>query len=82
MEIIGWILMAVGGIMALIYSIIVLIKAFQTSIWWGIGSLLIGLVGLIFVIMHWDRAGKPFLMSLAGMALVFVGAMLMPGTAY
>ncbi len=78
MEIIGWLLMGVGGIMSLIYSIIVLIKAFQTSIWWGIGSLLIGLVGLIFVLMHWAEAGKPFLMSLLGVGIMIAGAALLP----
>jgi hypothetical protein len=44
--------------------------AFQTSVWWGLGSLLLPLVSLIFVIMHWPVAKKPFLISFVGTVLM------------
>lgn len=63
---VGFALMMVGGIW-------VLVKAFQESILWGLGSLLVPIVGLVFVAMHWEDAGKPFLIQLAGIAIYMVG---------
>ncbi len=58
--------MLVGGIM-------VLIKAFQESVWWGLGCIFVPFVGLVFVIMHWAVAKQGFLIQLAGIALLIVG---------
>lgn len=65
-------LLAVGGLVALvcglasfIYSVKILILNFQENVLWGLASLFFGLPGLIFVIMRWDKAGRPFLMSIA-----------------
>ncbi len=77
MDIIAYILMGIGFIIAIVYGIIILIKAFQTSIWWGIASLVIPFAALVFVVMHWDKAGKPFLMSLLCIPFYIVGALLM-----
>ena len=67
--VVGWIIGAVGGIW-------ILVKAFQESIWWGLGSLFVPIVGLIFVLTHWQEAGKPFLIQLGGSALMVVGYLL------
>jgi hypothetical protein len=61
----GFILAAWGGIL-------ILIEAFRTSILWGLGTLFIPFVGLIFVILYWDEVKRPFLMYLGGLALLFV----------
>jgi hypothetical protein len=66
MTILGGLLAAVGFIVSLIYGIRILIAAFKTSIIWGLGSLLVPFVILIYVIMHWSDVGKLFLYSLAG----------------
>ena len=79
MAIAGLILMGVGGIAALVGGIMVLIKAFQTSVIWGLGSLLIGPVMLIFVIMHWEESKKGFCISLVG-SLVAFGGMFIAGS--
>ena len=76
MEIIGMILLGLGSLIAIWYGIILLIKAFQTSILWGLGYLLVPFVALIFVIVHWDVAKKPFLMSLLAIPLIAVGVTL------
>ncbi|MGI0116782.1 hypothetical protein [Zooshikella sp. RANM57] len=78
MEIIGGILILAGGLVSLFYGIIILIKAFQTSILWGLGSLFIPLVGLIFIILHWQITKEPFLRSLLAIPLIIVGVILMP----
>ncbi|MBU2709883.1 hypothetical protein [Zooshikella harenae] len=78
MEIVGGIFLLAGVLVSLFYGIIILIKAFQTSILWGLGSLFIPLVGLIFIILHWQITKQPFLRSLISIPLIIVGAMLMP----
>ncbi|MFA5508165.1 MAG: hypothetical protein WC423_22265 [Vulcanimicrobiota bacterium] len=51
----------------------ILIEAFKTSILWGLGSLFIPFVSLIWLVLHWDRGGKPFFIQLGGVAVMFVG---------
>jgi len=77
MSIIGGILAAIGGIIMLIYGIIILIKAFKEHILWGLGYIFIPFCALVFVIMHWDKCKKPFLMSLLGVVIYGIGFGLM-----
>lgn len=69
--------MVVGAVIALIYSIILLIKAFQTHVLWGLGYIFVPFVALIFVIMNWDIARKPFLMGLLGIPFYVAGILLL-----
>ncbi len=64
--------MLVGVVIGSIAGIWLLIEAFRVSILWGLGSIFIPLVPIIFVILHWDRARKPFLWSLLGTVLIVV----------
>lgn len=77
MEILGFILVGVGSIISLVFSIIILVKAFQTSIWWGLGSIFIPFVQLIFIIMYWDIAKAPFLKMLIGVGIAIVGMVIL-----
>ncbi|KFN43471.1 hypothetical protein [Arenimonas oryziterrae] len=63
---IGIILSAVGGIW-------ILVNAFKTSILWGLGSLFVPFVSLIFAIMHWEQNKKPFLICIAGIVVMVLG---------
>jgi hypothetical protein len=36
---------------------------------------------LFFLILHWDKAGKPFLVNLVGVLLIFGGAFMSGGNA-
>ena len=49
-------LVYVGILLSLIGGIWLLVVAFQTSIWWGLGSLFIAPVSLVFTILHWQVA--------------------------
>jgi hypothetical protein len=80
MEIISLILLAIGSIIALVFGIQLLIIAFRTSIWWGLGSIFIPLVGLIFVILHWPQTKKPFLLSFLAIPCFIVSGLLAPAT--
>ncbi|TWT33595.1 hypothetical protein KOR34_34270 [Posidoniimonas corsicana] len=76
MGVIGSLLMGVGAIVAIVGGIWVLVVAFQESIVWGLLSLFIPFAALVFVIMHWNKAAKPFLINVAGAVLMFVGALI------
>jgi len=77
MEIIGLILCLVGGITAIVGGIWFLVVAFQESPLWGLGCIFFPPVSLFFLISHWDEAGKPFLVQLAGFVPMFVGMLMM-----
>lgn len=66
------ILVFIGYIIIIIGGIGLLIAAFQTSIWWGLGCLLLSPVALAFVVMNWPQAKKPFFLQLAGLAIVIM----------
>lgn len=68
----GLALNAVGGIW-------ILVQAFRTGFWWGLGSLFIPLVGLIFIILNFRYVARPLLLELIGVALYFGGIYLETG---
>jgi hypothetical protein len=76
MAILGTILLAVGGIVCLIYAIFIIINAFKESILWGLGSLFVPFVSLIYVFMHWDLNKKPFIRYLIGAVIMIIGGLL------
>ncbi len=73
----GTILMVVGGLVCLYGLVVMLINAFKTSTLWGIGSLLVPFVLLVFVIMNWSSNMKPFLIYIGGAILMGVGVAMM-----
>ncbi len=72
----GIILTLLGLVAALAGGIWIIVLTFRTSILWGLASLLIPVVALIFSIMHWEDAKRPFLIYVAGIVLMIVGAVL------
>jgi hypothetical protein len=79
MATVGMIIWGIGGIVALIGWIWFLVVAFRQTIWWGLGSLFIPIVALIFLIMHWGDAKKPFFVWLIGAVIMIIVAILIPG---
>jgi len=65
-------------LVALVSGIWLLVVAFKTSVWWGLGSLFIPFVSLIFVIMNWQAAKKPFLINLAATVVAVIAIFNMP----
>ncbi len=66
LQILGFLVMFVGAIGTLI-------AAFSTSVWWGLGCLLLSPVSLIFLVLHWDVAKNPFFLQVAGFVIVLIG---------
>ncbi|QWP76583.1 hypothetical protein J5226_23890 [Lysobacter sp. K5869] len=79
MSVIALILLVLGIVVSLVAGIWLLVVAFRENVWWGLGSLLLSPVALVFVILHWQQAKKPFLINLGGLALVIAGALLSQG---
>jgi len=80
MEILSIILFVIGGLIAIIYGIQLLILAFRKSIWWGLGYLFVPFVSLIFVFVNWSEAKRPFLRLLLCIPFFVVGGLLAPAT--
>ena len=55
-------------------GILLLIEAFKEGIIWGLACLLVSPVALIFTILHWDVAKKPFFIQLFGVGFLFLVA--------
>ena len=76
--IIGALLIIISIIISIYYGIILIVRAFQAGILWGLGYLFVPFVALIFVFTHWEETKSPFLKGLIALPLVFIGIMLMP----
>lgn len=74
----GTILIIGGALIALVGGVKILVAAFKESLLWGLGSLIVPLVALIFVVTHWDEGKSGFLWSVAGLVLMFAGSALTP----
>lgn len=71
MYILGLLLIAVSGIW-------IIVNAFGQSVWWGIGSLLVPFVALIFALMNFAENKVPMLLYIAGIVLFVMGGGLTP----
>lgn len=78
MEILALILLVAGIVISVIGGIWFLVVAFCESIFWGLGCLIIPFVSLIFLLLHWREAAKPFIVSLIGSALIVAAELLVP----
>jgi hypothetical protein len=69
----GLILAVIGVAVAIVGSLSLLVTAFRISVLWGIGTLVIPFVGLVFVIVHWPNAKRPFVINGLGLIIMFAG---------
>jgi hypothetical protein len=71
------ILSAVGFIIAMVGNIWFYIIAFKTSVGWGFACLFLPFASLVFMIKYFDEVLEPFLVSVVGAILIFIGSALM-----
>lgn len=64
----GLVLLVIGGIWFII-------AAFREGILWGLGVLFIPFVSLIFLVLGWPEAKRPFFLQLAGLGFILVAAL-------
>ena len=72
------ILMMIGLIIFVIGGLWLLVVTFQTSIIWGIASIIFPVLTIVFLVMHWDKGKKPFFYQLIGFCLMLASAFLAP----
>jgi hypothetical protein len=80
MTAVAWLLISVGTLISLVGGIWLVVLAFKEHVLWGLGSLFVPFVGLVFAIMFWSIAKKPFLIALGGSVLSVVGAVVLAAT--
>jgi len=76
MNIIAIIILVVGVIITIAGGARFLIAAFEESVWWGLGVLLLPIVSLIFLILHFSDARRGALNFVIGFVLVLLGTWL------
>lgn len=62
-----------GIVLSLVGGLWIVVNAFRTSVLWGIGSLLIPFVSLVFALMNFAENKVPLLLCVVGMVLIFMG---------
>jgi hypothetical protein len=55
-----------------------IVIAFQRRVWWGLAVLLVPLANLVFTVVAWAEAKRPFLLSLVALPLAAGGFYLLP----
>jgi len=77
MNIIGIIIFVIGVIITIVGGAHFAIVAFEESVWWGLGALLLPpIVSPIFLILHFDDSWRPALNFVIGFVLVLLGTFL------
>lgn len=68
-----------GGLALLVLSHLWLVaRVFEQGVWWGLGALFVPFVGVIALIMFWDKLKRSFIAQLLSLAIMGVG--LLSGT--
>lgn len=73
---IGIIVLVIGVIITIVGGARFVIGAFEESVWWGLGVLLLPIVSPIFLILHFNDAWRPALNFVIGFVLVLLGTLL------
>ena len=61
----------IGVLIAFVGWVSFLFAAFRTDILWGFGCLLLSPVSLVYLVLHWQDAKKPFFLELIGLVLMY-----------
>jgi len=70
----------IGIIVYVVGCIWLCVVAFKEHVLWGLGCLFLPIVQLVFLVMHWRKALKPFFVLLLGLALfVFASQVMLKG---
>lgn len=76
MEILAMTLMLIGLATFITGGIWFLVVCFKQSVWWGVGCLFLPFFEIIFLIIHWKVAKKPFCFQLIGMVSLMIASSL------
>lgn len=63
----------IGTVLILVSWLWIAVNGFRKSVLWGLGCLLVPLVGLIFAVLNFAENKIPLFLYIAGMVLFLVG---------
>lgn len=67
------------GLISAVAFVWQLVIAFRQNIWWGLGSLFVPFVWIIYLILHWQRCKWPLILYLVNTFLLFAAATIFIG---
>ncbi len=73
MLVIGYILLGLGFLIGLYWQLRFLAVAYDRSVWWLLGCLLVPFVDFVFLCLNFRAIRKPFGLSLLGFAVAGLG---------
>jgi hypothetical protein len=76
MNMIGIIVLVIGVIITIVGGVHFVIAAFEESVWWGLGVLVLPIISPIFLILHFSDSWRPALNFVIGFVLVLLGTFL------
>jgi hypothetical protein len=76
LDTVGFGLVIIGFLLAIIAGVWLLVVAYQVSVEWGLASTFIPFGAFVFLFKHWSKAQRPFYYQLAGLGMVAVGFVL------
>jgi hypothetical protein len=77
MEQAGLVIAWIGFAAIFVGTIWFLVEAFRESLLTGLAVLLLPIVWIVFLVLCWDRAKRPFLTLLGGIALILLGVLVL-----
>jgi len=78
MDLIAVTLILLGLVLFIVGGFWFLIAAFRESVLWGLACLFIPIVQIFFLIVHWPKAKRPFLLQLLAFVMIIAGFILNP----
>ncbi len=76
MDFLGFLVFCVGAIGVLLGGLWFLVEAFQENVLLGLLCIFFPPLQLIFLLFYWNKAGKPFLIQLAGIVVIVAGVLM------
>lgn len=73
MDALATLLVFVGFVVAIVGAVWFLAVAFEEHLLWGLTCLFVPLVGVVFLVLHWHREWRPFVVALAGKVIALLG---------
>src|SRR5262249_41245524 len=61
----------IGALLAVIGNLWIVVLAFRTGLLWGLGCLLVPIVGLVYCVLNFRETWKPFVIAVIGLLLFF-----------
>jgi hypothetical protein len=78
-ELLGGLMLLLGIGLVLVGYVYFLVVAFSESILWGLGVLFVPVVPLVFLIVNWSVAKRPFFWQLWGLVFMLAAVFLFSG---